>query len=152
MNEDQSHNNIDQHAPDVSTRHRNRTGLPENEQKDNTDYGPLLNPDVLENVIKTTVGRYPQMRQILRAVSRFFKHVVDTLPLPRVYIPELVEVANIRHLSVWKIINMKGKNSGAVIALRNIINAKNWSNAWVSLVAYGYGWYGISKIYWRTRN
>ena len=75
-----------------------------------------------------------------------------SLPLPRVYIPELVEVANIRHLSVRKIINMKGKNSGAVIALRNIINAKNWSNAWVSLVAYGYGWYGISKIYWRTRN
>ena len=118
----------------------------------NTDYGPILNPDVLEIVIKTTVGRYPQMRQTLRAVSRFFKRVVDTLPLPRVYIPELAEVANIRHLSVRKIIKMKGKNSGAVIALRNIINAKNWANAWVSLVACGYGWYGISKIYWRTRS
>ena len=92
------------------------------------------------------------MRQTLRAVSRFFQRVVDTLPLPQVYISELAEVANVRHLSVWKIINMKGKNSGSVIALRNIINAKNWTNVWVSLVAYGYGWYGISKIYWRTRN
>ena len=238
MEEDQSHNNVDQHTPDVSTTHRNRTGLHENEQKDmttqgrypqmrisdpfdteynrippvhneqsklsstsginlpesqshsnkdpqhvnttheneekdksnqcgyqkqgkdnasqlngcNTDYGPHLNPDILENIIKTTVGRYPQKRQTLRAVSSFFQRRVDTLPLPQVYIPELAEVANICHLSVGKIINMKGKNSGAVNALRNIINAKNWTNAWVSLVAYGYGWYGISKIYWRTRN
>ena len=118
----------------------------------NTDYGPRLNPDILENIIKTTVGRYTQMRQTLRAVSRFFKRVVGTLPFSRIYIPELAEVANIRHLSVRKIINMKGKSSGAVIALRNIINAKNWTNAWVSLVAYGYGWYGVSKIYWRTRS
>ena len=190
MKEDQSHNNIDQHAPDVSTTYRNRTGLEsqshsnkdpqhvnsthvnvnsthENEEQDmsnqcayqkrgkdnasqlngcNTDYGPYLNPDILENIIKTTVGKYPQMRQTLRAVSRFFQRVVDTLPFPQVYIPELAEVANIRHLSVRKIINMKGKNSAAVIALRNIINSKNWTNAWVSLVAYGYGWYVISKI------
>ena len=44
MKEDQSHNNIDQHAPDISTTHRNRTGLLENEQKD-----------------MTTKGSYPQM-------------------------------------------------------------------------------------------
>ena len=44
MKEDQSHNNIDQHAPDVSTTHRNRTGLHENEWKDMTQ------------------ERYPQMR------------------------------------------------------------------------------------------
>jgi len=44
---------------------------------------------------------------------------------------------------------MMGKNSGEMIALRNISNAKNWTNAQVSLVAYGSGcgWYGISKIY-----
>ena len=87
----------------------------------NTDYGPYLNPDILEGIIKTTVGRYPQMPRTLQAVSRFFQRVVDTLPLPQVYIPELKEIANIRHLSVWKIINIKGKNSGAVIALRNIM-------------------------------
>ena len=34
----------------------------------NTGYGSFLNPDVLENIIETTVGRYPQMRQTLRAV------------------------------------------------------------------------------------
>ena len=86
------------------------------------------------------------MRQTLLAVSKFCKRVVDTLPLPQVYIPELTEIANIRHLSVRKIINMKGKNNGAVIALRNIINAKNWINLCVSLVPYRYGWYGICKI------
>lgn len=162
--ESQSHSNKDpQHA---NTTHENEQEdmsnhcAYEKREKDNasqlngcnTDYGPRLNPDILENIIKTTVGRYPQMRQTLRAVSRFFKRVVDTLPLSRIYIPELAEVTNIRHLSVRKIVNMKGKSSGAVIALRNIINAKNWTNAWVSLVAFDYGWYGISKIYWRTRN
>ena len=162
--ESQSHSNKDpQHA---NTTHENEQEdmsnhcAYEKREKDNasqlngcnTDYGPRLNPDILENIIKTTVGRYPQVRQTLRAVSRFFKRVVDTLPLSRIYIPELAEVTNIRHLSVRKIVNMKGKSSGAVIALRNIINAKNWTNAWVSLVAFDYGWYGISKIYWRTRN
>lgn len=66
----------------------------------NTDYGPHLNPDILENIIKTTVGRYPQMRQTLRAVSRFFQCVVDTLPLLQVYIPELAgcHIRHIRHI------------------------------------------------------
>lgn len=118
----------------------------------NTDYGPCLNPDILENIIKTTVLRYPQMRLMLWAVSKFFICVVGTLPLPQISIPQLSKVANICHLSVQQMINMKGKNSGPVIGLRNTINSKNSRNAWVSLVAYGYGWYGISKIYWRTRN
>jgi len=112
----------------------------------------FLNPDALENIIETTVGRYPQMRQTLRAVSRFFKRIVDNVPLPQIYLPELADVADIHQLSIRKIINIKGKNSGAVIALKHIINAKNWTNAWVRLVAYSYGWYGVSKIYWRTRN
>ena len=47
----------------------------------------------------------------MRAVSRFFKRVVDSLPLPQVYFPELI-YANIRHLSVRKIIDMKGKTLG----------------------------------------
>ena len=163
--ESQSHSNKDpQH---VNSTHVNVNSTHENEEQDmsnqcayekrgkdnasqlngcNTNYGPYLNPDILENIIKTTVAKYPQMRQTLQAVSRFFKRVVDTLPLPQVYIRELAEVANICHLSERKIINMKGKNSAAVIDLRNIINSKNWTNAWVSLVAYGYGWYVISKI------
>ena len=82
-----------------------------------------LNQDILENIMKNTVGRYPQMQQTLRTVSRFLKHIVDTLPLPQVYIPELAVVVNIRHLIVRKIINtcMKGKNGGTAIAraLRN---------------------------------
>ena len=73
----------------------------------------------------------------MRAVSRFFKRVVNSLPLPPVYFPELAEVANIRHLSVRKIIAMKGKTLGQYeITLRNIINAKNWTDAWVSLVVW----------------
>ena len=102
---DQYHTKTDQHAPDVNTAHGDRTGLHENEEQDtnnecgyeqhendhesqsnkcNTHYGSFLNPDVLENIIETTVGRYPQMRQTLRAVSRFFKRIVDNVPLPQI--------------------------------------------------------------------
>lgn len=129
---DQSQSDADQYAPDINTTHGNRTRLHENEEQDtniqcgyeqqfnecNTDYGSFLNPDVLEKIIETTVGRYPQMRQTLRAVSRFFKRIVDNVPLPQIYIPELADVADIHHLSIRKIINIKGKNSGAVIALK----------------------------------
>ncbi|KAL9977003.1 hypothetical protein ACROYT_G014358 [Oculina patagonica] len=161
---DQSHTKTDRHAPDVNTAHGDRTGLHENGEQDtnnecgyeqqenahasqsngcNTDYGSFLNPDVLENIIETTVGRYPHMRQTLRAVSRFFKRIVDNIqhvPYPQIYLPELADVADIHHLSVRKIINIKGKNSEAVIALKHIINAKNWTNPWIPFVAYGYGW------------
>ena len=75
--ESQSHSNKDpQH---VNTTHENEeedmSNQCEYEQqgKDNasqlngcnTDYGPHLNPDILENIIKKTMGRYPQMQQTL---------------------------------------------------------------------------------------
>ena len=44
----------------------------------NTDYGPQLNPDILENIIKTTVGRYPQMRQ----KCKLFPDFLNALSIP----------------------------------------------------------------------
>ena len=90
---------------------------------------PYLNPDVLEKVVKATLKTSPQMRQALRAVSRFFQQVVDSVPLPQIYIPELEDYSDIRHVSLRRIIKMKGKNSGVVIALRQLINSSNWANA-----------------------
>ena len=108
----------------------------------NTDYGPYLNPDVLENITKTTLGRYPQMRQTLRAVLRFFKCVVNKVPFPQIHIPELADVTDIHHLSVRKIINMKGKNSGAVIALKQYLMLRTGQKLGLALVAYGWVvWY-----------
>ena len=89
------------------------------------------------------------MRQTLRSVSRFFKRVVDNVPLPRVYIPELAGVPDIRHISLRKILNLKGRSSSVINELRKMINAVNWLNAWLSLISYSYGWFGVSKIYWR---
>ena len=47
---------------------------------------------------------------------------------------------------------MKGKNSGAVIAVRQLINSSNWANTWISLVACGLGWFAVSKIDWKKIN
>ena len=54
---------------------------------DEAESVPYLNPDVLEKVIKATLKTSPQMRQTLRAVSRFFQRLVDSVPLPQIYIP-----------------------------------------------------------------
>ena len=114
--------------------------------------GPYLNPDILEEIIRQTLSSYPHMRPTLRAVSRFFRTVVDREPLLRVYIPELNDFTNIYRVSVRKIMLFRGKSSGAVIRLREIINSALWASAWLSFIAAGNGWFFISKIYWKTKS
>ena len=46
--------------------------------------------------------------------------------------------------------SLKGKCSGAVIWLREIINSVKWALAWLSFKAAGLGWYEISHIYWKS--
>ena len=46
--------------------------------------------------------------------------------------------------------SLKGKCSGAVIRLREIINNVKWALAWLSFKAAGLGWYEISHIYWKS--
>ena len=58
-----------------------------------------------------TVAMYPYMRQTLRAVSRFFKYTVDGQLLPRVHLPELSNVADIKKVNTKKIMAIKGKRS-----------------------------------------
>ena len=103
----------------------------------------VLNQDILEEIIRQTLAMSPYMRQPLRAVSRFFRDTVDKQPLPKVYIPELNNILDIRHVSVRKIMLLKGRASGAVIRLREIINHVKWASAWISFVALGQGWFGI---------
>ena len=97
-----------------------------------------------------TLAMYPYMCQTLRVVSRFFKYAVDRQPLPRVHLPELSNVADIKKVSMRKIVAIKGKCSGAVIRLREIINSVKWASAWLSFKAAGLGWYEISHIYWKS--
>ena len=110
----------------------------------------VFNIDVQKKIIMWTLAIYPYMRQILRAVSRLFKYAVDRQPLPRVHLPELSNVADIKKVSMKKIMAIKGKCSGEVIRLREIINSVKWASAWLSLKAAGMGWYGISHIYWNS--
>ena len=71
--------------------------------------GPYLNPCVLEEIIRQTLRMYPYTRPSLRAVSRFFKNIVDRETLPQVYIPELNDFTDIRQVNVRKIMRLKGK-------------------------------------------
>ena len=111
----------------------------------------LLNPDVLEEIIRQTLQMYPYTRPSLRAVSTFFKNIVDREPLPQVYIPELNDFTDIRRVSVRKIMRLKGKNSGGIVRLREIINSVQWVSAWLSFIAAGYGWFFITHIYWKQK-
>ena len=86
--------------------------------------GPYLNPDTLEEIIRQALRMYPYMRPSLRAVSRFFRNIVDREPLLQVYIPELNDLNDIRRVSVRKIMRLKEKNSDAIIRLREIITIR----------------------------
>ena len=107
----------------------------------------LLNFDILEQIIRLTVELYPFSRQALRAVNSFFKECVDKIPPPKVYIPELEQVTSTH--SMRKLLQLKGKNSGAVIHLRDVINSRRWIHAWLLLKAIGLGWFVVSHIFWK---
>ena len=86
-------------------------------QEIDKDKQQLLNNDVLEIIIKLLLYSFPFMRSSLKAVNRFFKATVDRVPFPRVYIPELPNEPAI--VSVRRIINLKGRGSGAVVRIRD---------------------------------
>ena len=112
---------------------------------------PYLNNDVLEKIIKLTVANFPVMQSSLRAVSHFFKAIVDNVARPRIYLPELMDFADLHHVSVRRIILMKGKGSGVVNEIKQLINSVNWANAWIKVRFTGLGWFTIECIYWRKR-
>ncbi|KAK3725309.1 hypothetical protein QZH41_002598 [Actinostola sp. cb2023] len=80
-------------------------------QRDEALIGAYLNPDIQELIIKTlTLKKYPYMRSTLRLVSTFFKDVADTVPVPRVYLPELTDFANIHQDALEKNSLLKAEN------------------------------------------
>ena len=109
---------------------------------------PCLNPDILEEILRQTLCLYQYKCSSLRAVFRFFRNIVEQESLPRVYIPELNDVTDIRHVSVIKIILLKGKNSGAVLRLHSVL----WASACLSFFALGNGWFSILNIYWKRKS
>ena len=107
-----------------------------------------MNNDVLESIIKITLLAFPFMRSSLRAVNSFFRATVKKMPCPEVYIPELGEKSVV--ISIRKLVMLKGKCSGAVQRLREVINSPEWNHAWVKLVPRVYGWFEIAGIFWRN--
>ena len=84
-----------------------------------TNAQQFLNNDVLEIIIKLLLFSFPFMRNNLKAVNRFFRATVDWEAFPIIYIPEFA--AESTTISVRSIITLKGKRSGAVIRLKEIM-------------------------------
>ena len=114
-------------------------------QEQETNAQQFLNNDVLEIIIKLLLFSFPFMRNNLKAVNRFFRATVDREPFPIIYIPELP--AEPTTISVRSIIKLKGKRSGAVIRLKEIINSPKWHVAWLKLRPQSYGWFAITDIH-----
>ena len=93
------------------------------------DQAPVLNQDVVEHIIIQILAMFPYMQQPLQVVSRFFREIIDKEPLPKIYVPEINNIADILHISVQKIMLMKGKASGVVIQPCEIINNVKWVSA-----------------------
>lgn len=116
------------------------------EEEEDTSH---LNNDVFENIIKQTVNLYPYMRTSLRSVNRFFKYVVDKVPCQTIYIPELEEKVQI--ISMRKILKIKGQYSGAVMALKKIVNTPKWDKAWLKLKPLRLGWFVVFAVFWTAK-
>ena len=112
---------------------------------------PLLNYDISEKIIKMTVANFPTTRSSLCMVSHFFKDVVDSVAMPKIYMPELANIADLDHVSVRLIISMKGKASSVILQIRQLISSANWANAWLKVRFSGYGWFVIKSIYWKKK-
>lgn len=65
-------------------------------------------------------------------VCRFFKCIVDSVPLLRVYILELQNLCDPQHISIRKVMAMKAKSSGAVMSLCKTINHSKSVLAWLT--------------------
>ena len=140
------------HTNKINQNHTSSTKNQNQLTKENDNKGgPHLNYDILEQIIKIAVQKYPSMRSSLRMVSRFFRDRVNKVPLPEIHIPELDTFADIHHVSIRRIIRLKGRGSAVISILRKMIDSVNWANAWVSFVFHGLGWYGIKSIYWKKR-
>ena len=80
-------------------------------------------------------------------MNRFFRATVDQERFPIIYIPELP--AEPTTVSVRSIIKLKGKCSGAVMRLKEIINSPKCHVAWLKLRPQSYGWFAITDIHWK---
>ena len=107
----------------------------------------LLNNDVLEKIIKFLLCSFPFMRSSLKDVDRFFRATVEQVPFPSVYIPERANEPVI--ISVRRIINLKGRGSGAVVRLKQVINSRRWHLALLKLSPQSYGWFAITDFTWK---
>lgn len=62
------------------------------------------------------------MLQLLRVVSRFLREIGDKEPLPKTYVPEINNIADIRHASVRKIMlslcQKRGRNTDERTAIK----------------------------------
>ena len=112
-----------------------------------TNAQQFLSNDVLEIIIKLRLFSFLFMRINLKAVNRFFRATVDREPFPIIYIPEFP--AELTTICVRSIITLKGKRSGAVIRLKEIINSPRWHVAWLKLRPQSYGWFAIRDIHWK---
>lgn len=127
--------------------------LPENHNDESSNGSDdtlqqLLNNDVLEIILKFALAAYPFMRASLRSVNRYFQHVVDKVPFPSVYIPELEAKTVV--ISVRKLVSLKGKGSSAIQVIKNIVNISKWYSAWIKLAPTEYGWFSVIGVFWKN--
>ena len=87
--------------------------------------------------------QYQTLTMVSLKWKQYATSIVDTLPKihlvkgsPRVY-------------SIRKIMKQRGRCSGVIQILQDLINNKNWINAWVELCEAEFDWFTILRIFWK---
>ena len=109
-----------------------------------------LPPEIWTIIINHAISRDPSSRYTLMYVNRMFLNILRTIPLPSLYISPDILLNVPRILSVRRIIRVSGRNSGLVMAVRQIVRNPRWANAWLHLRETDNRWFDITYIWWRS--
>lgn len=119
--------------------------------------------EVLEKILRMVIhsasldiaGYACKVYNQLSAVNTRFR---DTLTqrckhlLPQVYISGGVGIDEVdRVVSVRSLLKKYGRHSGLIKEVEQIISNSKWINAWLKLEQLKYGWFLITRIFWRIR-
>ena len=108
--------------------------------------------EILQLILRKCVNSDPSQRFILEKVSKQFREIVNTFPLPEIYLDPSILPQVPTVISVRRLVGIYGRFSGVTIEIRRIINNNKWFNAWMELSEGENRWFSIQSIYLRRRD
>ncbi|CAC5421430.1 unnamed protein product [Mytilus coruscus] len=117
----------------------------------NIERGETLPREIQFIIINLCLRQNLSSRYVLIRVNSFFRQVVQTVPVPRLYIGISVLLNVPNPVNVRRILRASGCGSDLILSIREIIRDPSWINAWLFLIQRDNRWFEIKNIWWSRR-